>query len=213
MSASPTPAETPEAAGVRRAGFLAPAPLDEQVRRMFDSDLSLQGYVANLTRVWAHGPESLAALSWVLRQATDTADLDPRERTVLVTATAAALGDSYCSLAFGSKLAAAAGTEAAVGVVFGDDRTLTPREHTLATWARSVVRDPSATTPAQVETLRAAGFTDRQVFAVTLFIALRVAFSTVNDALGAAPDEELMARVPHELRVAVGFGRRPDAGS
>jgi hypothetical protein len=60
-----------------------------------------------------------------------------------------------------------------------------------------------------VDALRAAGFDDGQVFAHTLFVALRLAFSTVNDALGATPDEELAARVPHELRVAVGYGRRP----
>ena len=207
MTSLSTPDERPGLG--RRAGFLAPAPMDDDVRRMFDTDLSLQGYVANLTRVWAHDPEALGALSWVLNRTTDAAGLDVRERSVVVTATAAALGDSYCSLAFGSKLAASAGTDAAVGVIFGDDRPLTPRERALAAWARSVVRDPSATSLAQVEALRAAGFDDEQVFAITVFVALRLAFSTVNDALGAAPDEELAARAPRDLRVAVGYGRRP----
>jgi hypothetical protein len=32
---------------------------------------------------------------------------------------------------------------------------------------------------------------------------------TVNDALGAAPDAELAAAVPPELRAAVTFGRPP----
>lgn len=211
MSLPNSSLETPDPgadAGVP-AGFLAAAPMDDEVRRMFDTELSLQGYVANLTRLWAHAPESLSALSWVLKRATDTAGLDLRERTVLVTATAAALGDSYCSLAFGSKLADLAGTEAAVGVVFDEDRSLTVREQALAGWARRVVRDPNAIGPSHVDQLRAVGFTDPQVFAVTAFVALRVAFSTVNDALGAAPDVELAARAPHELRVAVDYGRRP----
>jgi uncharacterized peroxidase-related enzyme len=203
------PRTTDDARDVRRAGFLAPARLDDDVRRMFNTDLSVQGYVANLTRLWAHAPEPLAALSWVLRRTAETAGLDPRERSVVVTATAAAMGDSYCSLSFGTKLAATAGTEAAVGVVFGDDRPLTRREQALAAWARRVVRDPNATGPSQVDALRAVGFDDEQVFAITVFVALRLAFSTVNDALGAAPDEELAARAPRELRVAVGYGRRP----
>lgn len=216
MSASRTADDQPAHHGPERpgergrpAGFLAAAPLDDDVRRMFRTDQSVQGYVANLTRLWAHAPESLAALSWVLHSSAETAGLDPRERTVVVTATAAALGDSYCSLSFGTKLAATAGTDAAVGVVFGDDRPLTARERALAAWARRVVRDPNATGPAHVEALRAAGFDDAQVFAITVFVALRIAFSTVNDALGAAPDEELAARAPRELRVAVGYGRRP----
>ena len=193
----------------RPAGFLAPADLDDDVRRLYDGELAYQGYVANLTRLWAHAPESLAALSWVLERALETSGIDRTEAAVLVTATAAAMGDSYCSLAHGTQLAALSGTEAAVGVVFGDDRVLSPRGRALAAWARRVVRDPNAVTPGHVEALRTAGFDDSQVFAVTLFVGLRLAFSTVNDALGVTPDEELVARVPHELRIAVGYGRRP----
>jgi uncharacterized peroxidase-related enzyme len=196
------------------AGFLAAAPVDEHVHRMFDTDLAQQGYVANLTRLWAHAPESLAALSYVLKRAADTAELDPRERAVLVTAAAATLGDSYCSLAFGSKVAATAGVAAAVGVVSGrDDDALTTREQALAGWARRVVDDPNAIGTADVDVLRAAGLDDGQVFAVTVFVALRQAFSTVNDALGASPDEELAARTPDGVLAAVGYGRRPDGST
>jgi alkylhydroperoxidase family enzyme len=193
-----------------RAGFLAAAPVDEHVHRMFDTDLTQQGYIANLTRLWAHSPESLAALSYVLKRAADAAELDPRERAVVVTASAATLGDSYCSLAFGSKVASAAGVAAAVGMVSGrDDDVLTTRERALAGWARRVVGDPNATGPADVDVLRAAGLDDGQVFAVTVFVALRLAFSTVNDALGASPDEELAARTPDALLAAVDYGRAP----
>jgi uncharacterized peroxidase-related enzyme len=193
----------------RPGGFLTAAPLTDDVRRLFEGELAHQGYIANNTRVWAHAPESLAALSWVLERSMEGAGIDRNEVSVLVTATAAASGDSYCSLAHGAQLAARSGTETAVGVVFGDDRSLSPRGRALAAWARSVVRDPNAITRGHVDTLRAAGFDDGQVFAVTVFVALRLAYSTVNDALGAVPDDELVAGVPHELRVAVGFGRRP----
>ena len=54
--------------------------------------------------------------------------------------------------------------------------------------------------------MRVAGFDDRQVMAITLFVTLRQAFSTVNDALGAEPDAELLERVPAALREAVTFG-------
>jgi hypothetical protein len=40
-------------------------------------------------------------------------------------------------------------------------------------------------------------------------VALRVAFSTVNDTLGASPDTELADRVPPGVRAAVTFGRAP----
>ena len=86
---------------------------------------------------------------------------------------------------------------------------LSPREAALAGWARQVVRDPNATTPEDVKSLRAAGLDDRAIFEATVFIALRLAFSTVNDALGASPDKELVDKVPAAVREAVTYGRRP----
>ena len=50
---------------------------------------------------------------------------------------------------------------------------------------------------------------DREIFEATVFIAFRLAFSTVNDALGAAPDAQLAAAVPEIVRAAVTYGRAP----
>jgi uncharacterized protein YciW len=80
----------------------------------------------------------------------------------------------------------------------------------LAVWARLLARDPNAITNDDVERLRKAGFDDGQIFAITAFVAFRLAFATVNDALGAVPDRELRAGVPQEVRSAVSFGRPAD---
>jgi uncharacterized peroxidase-related enzyme len=200
-----------EAPALPAAGFLAEPEIDDQVQRMYDSDRDLQGYVANLTRIWAHSPEALALLSYVLKRAAEAAGIDQGQRALLVTAAASTLGDSYCSLAWGRKLAATSGEDQAARVVAGQDEDLGARDRALAAWARRVVRDPSGTTAEQVDELRAVGYDDKQIFAVTLFVALRIAFSTLNDALGAAPDIELAAMVPPALRAAVWFGRQPAA--
>lgn len=42
-----------------------------------------------------------------------------------------------------------------------------------------------------------------------MYVALRLAFSTVNDALGAHPDAELADEAPAAVRDAVTWGRRP----
>lgn len=189
------------------AGFLADPTIDDEVARMYDADLEGQGYVANLTRVWAHSPETLGVLSYALRLATDLSGLDPVERDLVVTAAASALGDAYCSCAFGTRLARSVGPDITAAVVRGDDGRLTRRGRLLASWARQVADDPNGTTAEQVEAMRDAGFDDRQVFGLTFYVALRVAFSTVNDALGATPDPELLARVPVELGEVVTFGR------
>jgi hypothetical protein len=41
-------------------------------------------------------------------------------------------------------------------------------------------------------------------------VAGRLAFSTVNDALGAQPDHELATSVAPEIRDAVDYGRPPE---
>ena len=187
--------------------FIDDAPIDEHVERMYATDLKVQGYVANQTRLWAHSPESMAALTYALSMAVEAAGLDVRQRALLVTTTAATMGDNYCALAFGYKLANAAGEAAAVRALTGDDTGLDAADRALVRWTRRVVRDPSGTAAEDVSELRTAGFDDRQVMAITLFVALRQAFSTVNDALGAEPDAPLLERVPDAVRDAVSFGR------
>lgn len=76
-------------------------------------------------------------------------------------------------------------------------------------WARQVVRDPNQTTEGQVESLRSAGLGDQTIFEATTFVAMRIAFSTVNDALGAPPDLQLAEDAPEAVRRAVTFGRVP----
>jgi alkylhydroperoxidase family enzyme len=77
----------------------------------------------------------------------------------------------------------------------------------MAEWARKVVRDPNATTPSDVDALRKAGLSDPQIFAITTFVALRLAFSTINDALGANPDAQLLQTLPEEIVQSVTYGR------
>ena len=164
--------------------FLDDPPPSPDAQRLFDDDLKGLGYVMNSSRLWAHDPAALDGLSDLLGHVTRAGSLTYRQRAILVTCCASALGDSYCSLAWGKKLADDAGAEVAERVLRGDDAPLDSSERALARWARQLARDPNSTTAADVQSLRAAGFDDAQIFAITVFAALRIAFSTVNDALG-----------------------------
>ena len=77
----------------------------------------------------------------------------------------------------------------------------------MAAWARKVAKDPNATTPADIRALRDCGLDDGQIFAITAFVALRLAYSTINDALGAQPDAQLAQSLPEQVREAVTYGR------
>jgi uncharacterized peroxidase-related enzyme len=187
--------------------FLEEPPASPQVQALYDEDLADGGYVWNVSRLWAHQPGTLQQLFELMSEAFTPSGLGFRQLGILVTAAASALGDSYCSLAWGGKLGNASGAALAAGVLDGSDAGLTDQEKAMAGWARKVARDPNATTPADIQALRGAGLDDGQIFAITAFVALRLAFSTINDSLGAQPDAQLAQSLPPEVREAVTYGR------
>jgi alkylhydroperoxidase family enzyme len=197
------------AAGGGLIVFVLPAPDSEASSRAYAEDVSARGYVMNLTRLWAWRPDVYDGFQELRTRLTKPSTLSPRELGVLVCGMAGGLGDSYCALAWGKKLADATDEATAAAVLAGKGTSgLSKREAALAAWARRVAVDPNATTAADVEALRAAGLGEREIVEATLFIAFRIAFSTVNDALGARPDWQLAAAAPQGVREAVSFGRK-----
>lgn len=188
--------------------FLPDPPAGPAVDAMLEADRTSHGFVMNLTRVWAHQPRVFDAYAALATSSAEAAGLSVRDRGVLVTALASTIGDAYCSIAWGGRLAAEARDPSLpVAVLTGSDAGLDDRERALAAWARLVARDPSATTQADVDRLREAGLDDAQVVAATVYVAARLAFSTVNGALGARPDGDLRSVAPAEVLETVTWGR------
>jgi alkylhydroperoxidase family enzyme len=176
-------------------------------------DIEAVGYVMNGSKPWSYQPIAVEGLFDLMGQAARAGSLTFRQRGILVAACASALGDAYCSLAWSTKLAGEAGEQVAGSVLRGDDDGLDPSERVLAQWARQITPDPNATDVTDIQSLRDAGYDDAQIFAMTAFVALRIAFSTVNDALGARPDRELGEAAPASVRNAVTFGRSVGTGT
>jgi uncharacterized peroxidase-related enzyme len=192
-------------------GFLELPPITPEAQALFDEDVAEDGYVMNVSKLWSHNAALVTNLFDLMGQAVADQELSFRQRGILVAACASTLGDSYCALAWGSKLAGVSDPEFAAAVLRGGDQPLRDDERALAAWARKVASDPNHTTAQDVDRLRSAGFSDSQIFAVTAFVALRLAFSTVNDALGVGPDPALQAAAPKAVVDAVGFGRSPQS--
>ena len=188
--------------------FLQNAPDTEATARLYQADVDKRGHVMNYNRAWAWRPEVAEAFLALRGMLTSISSLSPREQAVLVCAMASTLGDSYCSLAWGKMLAAAVDSPTAAAVLSASSSAaLTPREEALAAWARKVVDDPNGTTAQDVDGLRAAGCSDKDIFEATAFVAFRLAFSTVNDALGISPDRQIADAAPPEVQDAVRYGR------
>jgi uncharacterized peroxidase-related enzyme len=190
--------------------FLGEPPASQATEAAYAADRDSDGYVGNVTRLWCWQPDLLTSFAALRANLMKNSALTDREWAVLVTSTAAECNDSYCSLAWGPRLAELTDDETAAQVIAGGRApALSEREAALAAWARTVVRDPNATTSDDVVGLREVGLGDREIFEATAFIAFRLAFSTVNDALGAAPDRQLADEAPELVRAAVSYGRPP----
>ena len=174
----------------------------------YATDRDSDGYVWNVTRLWGWRADIYRNFSALRTSLMSSSSLTDRDWAVMVTATASQLGDSYCSLAWGPKLARLSDAETAAQLIANEPApALSEREQALAAWTRQLVDDPNATTSSDVRRLRAVGLDDKEIFEATTFVAFRLAFSTVNDALGAAPDRQLADAAPDPIRNAVGFGR------
>lgn len=190
--------------------FLREPPPSAAAEQLFQSDRDDAGFVMNLSRLWAWRPDVCSGFSALRDRLTTGSALSLRERAVLVCATAATLGDAYCALAWGNRLAQLSDARDAGALLRGEPvAALSQRETALASWARAVTRDPNGTTARDVQQLRDAGLDEREIFQATAFVAFRQAFSTINDALGAAPDWQLQSQAPQPVREAVAFGRAP----
>lgn len=188
--------------------FIRPPESSPAIERMQAENSKQFGFVMNFARAWAWRPDVFDAFAALRNQLTGQSTLTKRDQAVIISAMASQLGDAYCSLAWGKTLAAEAGGDVAAAVLGGSSgAALNPRDAAIAAWSRKLVDDPNGTTQADIDALRKAGLDDRAIFEVTVFAAFRLAFSTVNDALGVAPDPALVDLVPQEVRGAVQYGR------
>lgn len=187
------------------AGFLSSAPETPETAALYETDLADDGFVMNLTRVWAHRPDLNTLMKGLMAAAGQ--ELSIRERGILVCSLAATIGDSYCALAWGNRLAEDAGEDVAHAVLTGDNSLLEPREIALAQWARQVAQNPAGSSAQQVAMLRDAGYDDAAILTLTVYVAARIAFAGVNDALGAQPDQALLEAASPQVVAAVQFGR------
>ena len=192
--------------------FLGEPPASEATEAAYAADRDSDGYVGNVTRLWCWQPYLLTSFAALRANLMKNSALTDREWAVLVASTAATLSDSYCSLAWGPRLAELSDDVTAAQILSGDPAPgLSDREAALAAWARQVVRDPNSTTSDHVARLHDFGLGDREIFEATALVAFRLAFLTVNDALGAAPDRQLADAAPDPIRAAVSYGRAPSS--
>ena len=84
-------------------GFLSVPETSHEVQSLYDGDVEELGYAMSSSKLWAHQPAVQEGMFEVTGQVVRLGGLTFRQRGILVTACASALGDSDCSLAWGNK--------------------------------------------------------------------------------------------------------------
>jgi uncharacterized peroxidase-related enzyme len=174
---------------------------------LFAEDLEGKGYVANLTRLFAHRPAVLRA--WEQLNGAIKANMDLRRYELATLAAARRLRSSYCALAHGKVLRDRFYDAGTVRGIAADHRQagLDPVDVAVMDFADKVAAGASSVTAADVEALRAHGLSDTDILDVALAAAARCFFSTVLDAAGVEPDAAYRDLLEPELRRALAVGR------
>jgi uncharacterized peroxidase-related enzyme len=173
---------------------------------LFAADLAEDGYVANMTRLFARRPDVLAG--WVHLVTAIRDGMDRRRYELVTVAAARRLRSSYGMLAHGNVLAERFLEPSAVRDVALDHRSagLDPVDVAVMDLAEKVVVDATSVTQEDVDRLRDLGLGDDEIFDVVAAAAVRCFFSKTLDALGAQPDSAYAALDP-ALRDVLVVGR------
>ncbi|MGW9628532.1 carboxymuconolactone decarboxylase family protein [Microbacterium sp. NPDC055521] len=168
----------------------APEGASGAVAQMYGDDLADDGFVHSYTAAMAVNPEAHEAFVALVRTVLPSIGVRIYEAATL--GAARAIGSPHCLLAHGRKsLTAGVIDEAGLRAFADDDDTaFTDAEQAVIRYAARLSSSPQEMTDADAETLRAHGFSDRQIVDITLAAGLRNHFSRSLMALTVPLDDD-----------------------
>lgn len=181
-----------------------PADAAGLVAELYADDLGDDGFVYQHTRAMALNPEAYAAFEALARTIVPSIGLRTYELVTL--GSARALRSSHCLLAHGRKAlrAGLVDEDQLVALSHGEPAGLDAADAAVIAYAEKLSTDAGAMADADSQSLRDAGFSDRQIVDITLAAALRNYLSRSLQALAVPVDDlpGLPPRVAAALRSA-----------
>lgn len=175
------------------------------VKAMYDRQQASYGYVPNYAKVFSHRPEVLAR--WGRLLAEISRPMDDRLYELATFAAATQLKSSACSMAHGRKLAEMIGEEGVRDIAAGKTPAeLTAAEILVINFARKVAKDAASIDPADLQALKAAGYSAADIFDITTTVAGRSFLTKIVDALGVELDADVL-QLDGVFREAMMVGR------
>ena len=167
------------------------------------------GFLMEADQCWTTRPDLLPIFETFFESIKKDFSLGLRNWRLISFAAAKHVPSSYCSHVYGRLLTKELGSKDAVIALRRDFRNagLSPKEVEMLTYAEKVARNASEVTKADIERLRAIGFTDQQICDIALCTAIRCFMSRFFDAVGAAA-EPFFLDSDEEFRSAMAVGKK-----
>ena len=174
--------------------------------RVCATDIERVGYLHNYIRMFSLHPAAYQA--WRGLVGAIAKPMDERRYELATFSAANRLRSSYCSLAHGQVLVDKFLEPSVVEVLVEDPDSagLDDADTLIVQFAAKVAEDASTITEADIDRLRDAGLSERDILDVVLAAAARCFFSKVLDATGTLADSIYNEMEP-ELREALTVGR------
>jgi len=194
--------------------FITPVPDDDDdsdLARYYRSQRAAWGFLPNYAGAFSTRPD--VAQAWNVLNATIRDGMDRRRFEIATIGAARALRSTYCTAAHSKFLRDVCGDEATMQSITEqpDGSALGPEDRVVYEFAAKVATEAASVEADDVDRLRAAGLTDREIADVVFAASARCFFTAVLDGLGAQLDVQTAETFPEEMLSSMIVGR-PVAG-
>jgi uncharacterized peroxidase-related enzyme len=178
-----------------------------EIAQIYRDEIASMGMVMNATRCWSARPDLLVPVERLLHQLRDGFSLGLVNFRLITLIVAKHVPSSYCSHVYFRTLSKALGREKVLSI-HADFRTagLTEAEVAMLAYAQQIALDASKITEADIERLRAHGFSDLNIADIAFAASYRCFMSRYFDAVGATVEPDFLDEDP-EVRAELAVGK------
>ena len=161
-----------------------------RVAEIYEKQKAQLGFVMEAAKCFTARPDLLPIYTDFSDRIRAGFSLGVREWRLITLIAAKQIPSTYCSHVYGKQLIDDLGSKEAVLAVQSDFRKagLPDKDVAMLSYAEKVAQDTSGISQADIDALRAAGFSDRQISDIALCAAFRCFVSRFFDAVGAGTE-------------------------
>ena len=179
-----------------------------EIADLYNAEIASMGRVMEATQCWSARPDIIVPVERLLHQLRDNFSLGLVNFRLITFIAAKYVPSSYCSHVYFKSLSGAIGREQALAIQ-ADYRNagLSEQQVAMLAYAEQITRDASRIGPADIDRLRAVGFTDLNIADIALAASYRNFMSRYFDAVGATVEPEFLDSDP-AVRAQMSVGKQ-----